>query len=203
MVVVPIAVPQFTATLNEGSISWPPRHNSALTTPRTVYSIANSFLQHLRCRIRSRSWSAVINYSQRLRSARSLSRGLCSACLQIPGSVAGVYTLTMPIDDKLANDAGRSIGFNKYMADVDPIGTRAAASGTEQVIYQGRSVMRIAFSPQGSTTSRISVRSRRARIQPDAARPVGPQVLEVNFSLKGSQLDYHDTRIGCCHGRPW
>ena len=100
--------------------------------------------------------------------------------------VAGVYTLTMPIDDKLANDAGRSIGFNKYMADSIQL-TDSSGIWNGEVIYQGRSVMRIVFSPQGAASSRSSS---------DPGMPafnltppgVGPQVLEVNFSLKGSQL---------------
>jgi uncharacterized protein (DUF362 family) len=99
--------------------------------------------------------------------------------------VEGVYTLTMPIDDKLANDAGRSIGFNKYMADTIRLSENGGAWNGE-VIHQGRSVMRMTFNPRGGSTSRNNSDpgSPAFNLTPPG---VGPQVLEVNSSLSGSQ----------------
>jgi len=99
---------------------------------------------------------------------------------------SGIYTLTMPIDDKLANDAGRSIGFNKYMADTIHLTESSGGVWNGEVIYQGRSVMRMTFTPQGGSRSRNNTDSGSPAF--NLVPPgVGPQVLEVNASLSGSQ----------------
>jgi uncharacterized protein (DUF362 family) len=61
-----------------------------------------------------------------------------------------VYTVTMPVDDQTACDAGIYLGFPKYVADrIDLIDS--AGSWTGRVVDQGRMVMQISFVPSGST----------------------------------------------------
>ncbi len=67
----------------------------------------------------------------------------------------GLYTLTMPVTDKTANDAGISLGFPKYVADkIELTSTDGTWSGN--VVHKGRSVMSMRFTPSGtkSTLSR-------------------------------------------------
>lgn len=98
----------------------------------------------------------------------------------------GLYTLTMPVDNKLANDAGRSIGFPKYVADgIELTKNKGVWSG--QVIHQGHTVMRMKFTPQAGSTSRHNIDPGPSffNLVPPS---VGPQFMEVDFSLKGSQV---------------
>lgn len=61
---------------------------------------------------------------------------------------AGWYTLTMPVTDRIAHDAGRAIGFPKYVADSIELTDGGGGAWTGEVGHQGRSVMRVAFTPQ-------------------------------------------------------
>jgi uncharacterized protein (DUF362 family) len=96
----------------------------------------------------------------------------------------GLYTVTMPVDNQLACDAGRSIGYPKYVADKIKL-TQYSGGWKGEVIYQGNTVMMLTFMPHGmAKTSRVN--------NPGPACfnlvpvGVGPQVLAVN--IIGHQL---------------
>ena len=60
----------------------------------------------------------------------------------------GWYTYTMPVDDKIANDGGRAIGFNKYVADKITLEEQDGI-WTGRVVHGGRTVMEIVFTATG------------------------------------------------------
>jgi acetoacetate decarboxylase len=96
----------------------------------------------------------------------------------------GFYTYTMPVDDKTANDGGRAIGFNKYVADKI---TLEEENGVwiGRVVYGGKTVMEITFTPKGSPTKDNSQdNSVLFNLVPPGQ---GPQVFEINSSPSGDQ----------------
>ena len=96
----------------------------------------------------------------------------------------GLYTLTMPVTDKTANDAGISIGFPKYVADsIDLTSGNGTWSG--EVMYRGRSVMRMTFAPQSERPpfSRSDPGPSCVNLVPPG---IGPAAVTVN--IKGKQL---------------
>jgi uncharacterized protein (DUF362 family) len=97
---------------------------------------------------------------------------------------SGLYTLTMPVTDKTANDAGISFGFPKYVADsIDLTSGNGTWSG--EVMNRGRSVMRITFTPQSERPpfSRSDPGPSCVNLVPPG---IGPAVVTVN--IKGKQL---------------
>jgi uncharacterized protein (DUF362 family) len=92
----------------------------------------------------------------------------------------GLYTLTMPVTDTTANDAGISMGFPKYVADrIDLTSDNGTWSG--EVMYRGRSVMRMTFTPQSgqSPFSRSDPGPSCVNLVPPA---IGPAVVTVNIT---------------------
>jgi uncharacterized protein (DUF362 family) len=61
-----------------------------------------------------------------------------------------LYTVTMPVDDQTACDGGIYLGFPKYVADHIEL-IDSGGSWTGRVMYQGRTVMQISFTPSGNT----------------------------------------------------
>ena len=95
----------------------------------------------------------------------------------------GLYTLTMPVTDKTANDAGISIGFPKYVADsIDLTSGNGTWSGE---VIRGRSVMRMTFAPQSERPpfSRSDPGPSCVNLVPPG---IGPAAVTVN--IKGKQL---------------
>jgi acetoacetate decarboxylase len=99
----------------------------------------------------------------------------------------GWYVLTMPVNDEIANAGGRALGFPKYVADeIDLEETEGVWNGS--VIYQGRDVMRVTFTPDAGAEP---VENSSA----DPGLPVfllvppaeGPQVNEVNTDIAGER----------------
>jgi len=99
----------------------------------------------------------------------------------------GWYILTMPVDDKTANDAGISLGFPKYIADRITL-ERSGSAWNGQVIHQGRSVMQMTFTPQGGEAP-VSTRSSDPGLSCFNLVPpgVGPEIVEVRKSISGTQ----------------
>lgn len=63
-----------------------------------------------------------------------------------------LYTVTMPVDDQTACDAGIYLGFPKYVADrIELINSGGVNTG--RVIHQGREILQISFEPSGNTTT--------------------------------------------------
>lgn len=94
---------------------------------------------------------------------------------------AGWYTLTMPVTDRTANDAGRSIGFPKYVADAIELRQGTGGAWAGEVSHGGRSVLRLAFEPlvqgsQGTTT--VTSGPRAFTLVPPGE---GPDVYEVDL----------------------
>ena len=92
---------------------------------------------------------------------------------------AGWYTLTMPVTDQTANDAGRAIGFPKYVADRIDLRDAGGGAWAGEVVHQEQSVLRVLFTPQAPGTPNPGT------VQPDAAAFTlvppgeGPDVDEV------------------------
>jgi hypothetical protein len=93
--------------------------------------------------------------------------------------------VTMPVDDATSNAGGRILGFPKYVADkIDLAETNGVWGG--EVVYQGRSVMQVTFTPQAGVEPTTESSS-------DPGLPSfvlvppgeGPQVDEVNTDLVG------------------
>jgi acetoacetate decarboxylase len=98
----------------------------------------------------------------------------------------GFYTYTMPVDDKTANDGGRSIGFNKYVADKIMLDEQGGV-WTGRVVAQGRTAMEVTFTPRGEATTESSGQDSTVlfNLVPPAE---GPQVIEVTNSPSGNQV---------------
>ena len=62
-----------------------------------------------------------------------------------------LYTVTMPVDDQYACDGGRQLGFPKYMADRIEL-TNNGGLWDGRVIYQGRTILQMNFTPSGDAT---------------------------------------------------
>jgi uncharacterized protein (DUF362 family) len=119
----------------------------------------------------------------------------------------GYYTLSMPVDNKLANNAGRSIGFPMYVADRIDL-EKSGDVWIGQVLNQGRTVIRMEFTPKGESNTCDNTNPGLPAynlitlgVGPQVPYPpescyngnltplgVGPQVLEVKTSLIGNQL---------------
>jgi len=99
----------------------------------------------------------------------------------------GWYVLTMPVDDETANAGGRSLGFPKYVADeIDLAEGDGVWNG--RVVYQGRSVMQVTFTPQaGSKPVTNSSSEPGAPVFLLVPPGEGPQVNEVNNDLVGER----------------
>ncbi|NVN93244.1 MAG: DUF362 domain-containing protein [Desulfuromonadales bacterium] len=92
---------------------------------------------------------------------------------------SGLYTLTMPVDNKRANDIGRSIGYPKYIADGIEL-TESSGTWSGQVNHQGRTVMRMTFTPQAAAIA--STRSIAGPSSFNLVPPgIGPEVLMVDM----------------------
>ena len=91
---------------------------------------------------------------------------------------SGLFTVTMPVDDKKANDLGRSIGYPKYIADkIELAESGGAWSG--QVMNQGRSVLQMTFTPHAEALA--STRSTAGPSCLNLVPPgIGPEVLAVD-----------------------
>jgi hypothetical protein len=99
----------------------------------------------------------------------------------------GWYVLTMPVDNETANAGGRSLGFPKYVADeIDLAEGDGVWNG--RVVYQGRSVMQVIFTPQaGSKPVTNSSGEPGAPVFLLVPPGEGPQVNEVNNDLVGER----------------
>ena len=80
----------------------------------------------------------------------------------------GWYTYTMPVDDKTANDGGRAIGFNKYVADEITLEEQDGI-WTGRVVHGGRTVMEIVFTATGEPVTATGGGRRGLSLQPPAA----------------------------------
>ncbi len=98
--------------------------------------------------------------------------------------VTGFYTLTMPVDDKTANDGGRAIGFNKYVADEITFEQQDGV-WTGRVVYGGKTMFEVDFTPQGSPTKENGADS---TVLFNLVPPgEGPGVFQVTNSPVGEQ----------------
>jgi uncharacterized protein (DUF362 family) len=89
-----------------------------------------------------------------------------------------LYTVTMPVDDQTACDAGIYLGFPKYMADfIDLVDSGGFYTG--RVIYRGNTALGLAFEPSDST---VTYRTSNPGLSCVNLRSsaMGPQVLAVN-----------------------
>jgi uncharacterized protein (DUF362 family) len=115
----------------------------------------------------------------------------------------GYYYLTMPVDNRLASDAGRSFGFPNYVADSVNL-SKDGDVWLGHVHNQGRTVFRMEFRPKGGSDSRDNFNPGptaynllphgAVRSYPESCTSgnwiptgVGPQVLDVKTSLHGIQ----------------
>ncbi|HEX2769662.1 MAG TPA: DUF362 domain-containing protein [Geobacteraceae bacterium] len=96
----------------------------------------------------------------------------------------GLHTITIPVDNLLACNTGRSIGYPKYVADKIKL-TQYSGGWKGEVIYQGNTVMMMTFMPHGTkvTDNLNNPGPTNFNIVPVG---VGPQVLAVD--IIGHQL---------------
>jgi uncharacterized protein (DUF362 family) len=137
----------------------------------------------------------------------------------------GYYTLSMPVDNKLADNAGRSIGFPKYVADRIDL-AKSGDVWIGQVLNQGRTVISMEFTPKGESNMWDNTNPGLPAynliplgVGPQVPYPpescfdgnliplgVGPQVLEVKTSLIGIQLVTTTTgsvKVTMDHNETW
>ena len=93
-----------------------------------------------------------------------------------------LYTVTMPVDDQTACDAGVYLGFPKYVADLIEL-VDSGGIYTGRVIHQGRTVMQIAFEPSGDMAAYNTSNPGLSCINP-LSSATGRQVIAVNTSGK-------------------
>jgi hypothetical protein len=97
---------------------------------------------------------------------------------------AGWYTLTMPVDDQTANDAGRFIGFPKYVADRIELLESGGAWGGE-VAHDGHVVLQVEFTPVSLPVESGGPPSQACfNLSPPAE---GPEIVEVNTAVVKAQ----------------
>ena len=109
----------------------------------------------------------------------------------------------MPVDDKTANDGGRAIGFNKYVADEI---TLEGQNGiwTGRVVFGGRTVMEIAFTTTGEpVTATGGEEVHLFNLLPPGE---GPKVNEVNSAASGEETTATTSgsaTVKADPGEPW
>jgi len=126
---------------------------------------------------------SIISYSDVTQPLVPYYEGFAMLACKYRGQ-ACLHTITMPVTDKTANDAGINIGFPKYIAD--SIALRSG-NGTwiGEVKHRGSSVMRMTFTPQSELPpfSRSNPGPSYVNLVPPG---IGPAVVAVN--IKGKQL---------------
>jgi uncharacterized protein (DUF362 family) len=115
----------------------------------------------------------------------------------------GYYHLAMPVDNRLASDAGRSFGFPNYVADNINL-SKNGDVWLGHVYNQGRTVLMMEFKPKGGSNSRDTtdpgpttynlLPNGAVRSYPESCSSgnwiptgTGPQVLDVRKSPYGTQ----------------
>ena len=116
----------------------------------------------------------------------------------------GFYTYTMPVDDKTANDGGRAIGFNKYVADKITLEEQDGV-WTGRVVHEGRTVMEITFTPDGEPVAETGGGEETVlfNLMPPGE---GPKVNEVNSAASGEQTTVTTSgsaTVKADAGEPW
>ena len=116
----------------------------------------------------------------------------------------GWYTYTMPVDDKTANDGGRAIGFNKYVADRISLEEQDGL-WTGRVVHGGRTVMEIVLTATGEPVTETSGGERAVlfNLLPPGE---GPKVNEVNSAASGEQTTVTTSgsaTVKADAGEPW
>jgi len=99
---------------------------------------------------------------------------------------SGWYTVTMPVDDQVANDGGRAMGFPKYVADrIDLAESGGTWSG--QVVRGGVTAMQMTFTPL--PTAQLVAGTGDAPLPLFNLLPpgTGPAVTEVRVAIDGQR----------------
>lgn len=99
----------------------------------------------------------------------------------------GLFALTMPVDEATANVGGRQIGFPKYVADRITLTDEDAVSRGE-VVRDGRTVLSLRFSADGSPPAIESSEDRGLPCFTLVPRDGGSEVLIVRRSLRGPRV---------------
>jgi hypothetical protein len=98
----------------------------------------------------------------------------------------GWYVLTMPVDDATANLGGHALGFPKYIADKIALEEDDGAWSGD-VAFQGRSVMRVTFTPDGSEPATASSSDPGLPIFLLVPPAEGPQINEIGTDVAGER----------------
>jgi Acetoacetate decarboxylase (ADC) len=126
---------------------------------------------------------AVVNYYDVTLPLTPYSEGYVVLQCRYQGRT-GWYVLTMPVDDQVANDGGRFLGFPKYVADrIELVESEGGWSG--RVEYRGSDVMGVTFTPSSQPPTDKSSDDPGLPVfllQPPAE---GPTVNEVDMVLFG------------------
>jgi hypothetical protein len=116
----------------------------------------------------------------------------------------GWYTYTMPVDDKTANDGGRTIGFNKYVADKITLEEQDGV-WTGRVVHGGRTMMEIVLTTTGqpvTATGGGEAYSAFNLVPPGE----GPKVNEVRSAASGEETTSTTSgsaTVKADPGEPW
>jgi len=116
----------------------------------------------------------------------------------------GWYTYTMPVDDETANAGGRAIGFNKYVADKITLEEQDGV-WTGRVVYEGRTVMEISFTPEGEPVKATGAGEEVVlfNLVPPGE---GPKINEVNSARLGEETTVTTSgsaTVKADAGEPW
>jgi len=116
----------------------------------------------------------------------------------------GWYTLTMPVDDEVANAGGRAIGFDKYVADEITLAEKDGV-WTGRVIREGRTVMEVSFTAEGEpeTATGSGEKVTLFNLVPPGE---GPQINEVTSANLGKEMTTTTSgsaTVKADAGEPW
>jgi hypothetical protein len=115
----------------------------------------------------------------------------------------GWYTYTMPVDDKTANDGGRAIGFNKYVADEITLEEQDGI-WTGRVVHGARTVMEIVFTATGKpVTATGGDQVSLFNLLPPGE---GPKINEVRSAASGEETTATTSgsaTVKADSGEPW
>ncbi len=91
----------------------------------------------------------------------------------------GLHTITMPVDDDTANEAGRRLGFPKYVADEITL-EQDGDGWVGRVMHEGRTVLGVSFTPASGATPQEETGGGRVSLFQLVPPAEGPAVNEVN-----------------------
>jgi len=102
------------------------------------------------------------------------------------GGRKGWYTVTMPVDDQVAHDGGRAMGFDKYLADrIDLAESGGVWSG--RVVKGGGAALEMTFTPSAVAQLLVGKDGELPPLFNLLPPATGPDVAEVQLVVNGER----------------